>query len=294
VTVFDADLPQQVADGTWISGSAFTKSFPATPKDDASPHWTRIAGAGGGSADEEFGGATLAGYTEGPPAWVEYPFETIGDDDAVAVWLQVAPVHPKERKLVSVDGQELGALTSEAFLQNPLGFARVGKEVKLKPGKHTLRVTVDDVVGSADPIFGVFVTPNENPDFDLLLRERARLSGRFKDALAYHARQVGDWLRQRKWMKKSHAKLADEITVGEYGRVASVYDYVGEILPTIRRELPDQPSPMLRKSAEVWTPHLSSTNFDPDAWSSAVKPGDELWGYHNFSTRWATRRSRCG
>jgi hypothetical protein len=281
VNVFDADAPQQVADGLWISGSAFAKSFPSAPKDPTSPRWMRVAAATGASVDDEFGGATLAGYGEGPPAWVEYAFETT-DDDPVVVWLQVAPAHPTERKAVTVDGQPIGTLTSDAFLKNPLGFARLDKQLKLKPGRHTLRVTVDDVVGSADPIFGLFVTPSENPDFDLLLRDRARLSNRFKDAFAYHARQTGDWLRQRKWMKKSHAKLADEVGVGEYGRVASVYDYVGEILPTIRRELPDQPSPMLRKSAEVWTPVLSGANFDPDTASSSVKPADELWGYHNF------------
>jgi hypothetical protein len=293
IDVFAGDAPQQVADGTWISGAAFTKSFPApvppakgspSPEDVSLPHWTRVATAGAGQEDE-FGGATLAGYSEKPPAWVEYEFETTGEDP-VAVWLQVAPVHARERKLVSVDGQELGTLANEAFLKNPLGFARVEKSLKLPRGKHTLRVTVEDVIGAADPIFGVFVTPNENPDFDLLLRERAKLSDSFTYAFEYHTRQVGDWLRQRKWMKKSHAKLAGEIGVGEYGRVASVYDYLGELLPTIRREIPDQPTPMLRKSAEVWTPHLSNVNFDPDAGPSMgpsmVKPGDELWAYHNF------------
>jgi len=284
--VFRRDPPSQVADGTWISGSSFTQCFPlpaATSEAQAAeppPQWMRVAGQNP-AGDVDFGGATLAGYTERPPAWVEYQFESTSDDEQ-SVWLQVEPVQAQERKIVSVDGQELGALTSEVFAKSPLGFARIEKPVKLEPGVHTLRVTVDDVVGSADPIYGIFITANHNPDLELLLRERAKLDAQFRDAFGYHARQMADWLKQRRWLKKAHAKLKDEPCIGEFGRVASVYNYAGDVLPSIRREISEPPSPMLRKSAEVWTVNLTAPQFDIDAAQNAMKPTDELWAYHNF------------
>jgi hypothetical protein len=282
--VFQRDLPQEVADGTWIGGVSFGQCFPppVTPSQSAEspPQWQRVAGHGA-AHDTAFGGATIAGYSEQPPAWVEYEFESRGDEP-LSVWLQVEAVHPQERKIVSIDGQEIGALTGEEFLKSSLGFARIEKQVKLEPGPHRLRVTVDEVVGSADPIYGVFITANRNPDLEQLLRERARLDQRFRDAFGHHARLMADWLKQRNWLKKAHAKLKDEPGVGEYGRVASVFDFAGAVLPSIRREISEQLSPMLRKSAEVWTTNLTAPHVELDAVQSAIKPTDELWAYHNF------------
>jgi hypothetical protein len=286
--VFQPDLPQQVADGTWISGGAFGQCFPRLEEpsqaEGATPQWTRVAGAGI-ARDANFGAATIAGYEARPPAWVEYEFETTAAaaDEPLFVWLQVEPVQGQERKIVSIDGKEIGAVTSADSMKHPLGFARIEQPVKLEPGAHMLRVTVDDVVGSSDALYGIFVTANHNPDLELLLRERAKLDERFRDAFGYHARQMAEWLRRRHWLKKAHAKMKEEPCVGEYGRVASVYDFVGDVLPSIRREISEQPSPMLRKSAEVWTTNLASPQLgDLDAVQNAIKPSDELWAYHNF------------
>ena len=285
--VFRAAPPTaEVADGVWISGASFTACFPApvapSPGEAPQPQWQRVAGHGD-AHDADFGGATLAGYVDPEPAWVEYEFETTAAaDEPLAIWLQVDPVQPTERKIVSIDGQEVGAVGNEQFLENPLGFARVAQMVKLEPGPHTLRVTVADVVGAADPLYGVFITPNQHPDLELVLRERAKLDERFRHAFGYHARMSADWLKQRNWLKKAHAKLKDEPCVGEYGRVATVYDYAGDVLPSIRREITETPSPMLRKSAEVWTTNLTAPHVDIDAVQRAIKPSDELWAYHNF------------
>ena len=285
LSVFDANPPAEVADGVWISGASFVACFPEphepSPGEAPQPQWQRVAGQGD-AHDAHFGGATLAGYGEQPSAWVEYEFDSTIVDEPLWVWLQVDPVQPQEKKIVSIDGQALGAVTNEQFLGNPLGFARVEKPIKLEPGPHKLRVTVDDVIGAADPIYGVFITPNQQPDLELVLRERAKLDERFRHAFGYHARMTAEWLRQRNWLKKAHAKLKDEPCVGEYGRVATVYDYAGEVLPSIRREITENPSPMLRKSAEVWTTNLTAPHLDLDAVQRAIKPSDELWAYHNF------------
>jgi hypothetical protein len=284
--VFRATPPADVADGVWISGASFVNCFPApheaSPGGAPQPQWQRIAGHGE-AHDANFGGATIAGYGDGPPAWVEYEFDWHGDGDAaLSVWLQVDSVQPPERKIVSIDGQELGSVSNEQFLKSPLGFARIEQRVKLEPGPHTMRVTVADVIGAADPIYGVFISADHNPDLELVLRERAKLDERFRHAFGYHARQTADWLKRRNWLRKAHAKLKDEPCVGEYGRVATVYDYAGDVLPSIRREISEQPSPMLRKSAEVWTTNLTAPHLDLDAVQSAIEPSDELWAYHNF------------
>jgi hypothetical protein len=284
--VFRQDLPPDVADGLWISGASFNQCFPRpvapSQAGETTPQWNRIAGAIQ-ARDATFGGATIAGYAEQPPAWVEYEFEsTAGAGESQFVWLQVEPVQGQERKIVSIDGVELGAATSEAAMKNTLGFARIEQPVKLEPGVHTLRVTADAVIGASDPLYGIFITANRNPDLELLLRQRAPLDERFRDAFGYHARQMADWLRQRQWLKKAHAKMKEEPGVGEYGRVASVYDFAGDVLPSIRREISEQPSAMLRKSAEVWTTNLAGPQVDLDAVQAAIKPSDELWAYHNF------------
>src|SRR5205807_8670489 len=136
------------------------------------------------------------------------------------------------------------------------------------------RDEVDDVVGATAPIYAVYLTTAENPDLDQLVRDAAPLSPAFKDALVYHTRQTADWLRQRKWLKKAQAKLKDEPAVAEYGRVATVYDYLGDLLPSIRRELSEEPGLTLRKSVEVWTPSLAAEPFEPDRWRDAIKPSD--------------------
>jgi hypothetical protein len=275
--VFQRGLPQRVADGVWISGAAFVQSFPAT----VTAQWTRVAGQDPVAAEDDFGGATIAGYADAPPAWVEYSFESSGEEK-LAIWLQVDATHAEEKKLISIDGREIGALTGDDFLKNPLGFARLNDTIKLEPGAHALRITVENVVGSVDPIYGIFITANQNPDLELVLRERGKLDERFRRAFDYHARQMGGWLKERKWLRKAHAKLKDEPGVGEYGRVASVYDFVGQVLPSIRREISENPTAMLRKSAEVWTVNLAGPRFDSEGWTAAMKPTDELWAQHNF------------
>src|SRR5439155_20720130 len=113
IKVFDSPAPQQLADATWISGAAFTQSQPTADADGASRHWSRIAGHAAAQS-ESFGGATLAGYTEKSTAWVQYEFDS-KFADPIYVWLQVQPHQTKERKVVSLDGKELGALSSADF-----------------------------------------------------------------------------------------------------------------------------------------------------------------------------------
>jgi hypothetical protein len=150
----------------------------------------------------------------------------------------------------------------------------------MTPGKHALRVDVDDVVGATDPLYGIYLTTSAEPDLDQLVRDAAELNPEFKGPFAYNARQTADWLRQRGWLKKAHAKLKDEPAVVEYGRVANVYDFVGDLLPSVRRELSDEPEMTLRKSVEVWTTSLSAEPFEPDRWRDTIKPTDELWATH--------------
>jgi hypothetical protein len=266
IDVFDAPSEEQVAraDGAvWIRGSNFKQSDP--------PQWAR--------GDE---GATLAAYKEKSAAWVEYEFDsTFPDDATVYVWLQVQPAQVKERKIVSLDGKDLGTLLGADFVAHPLRFARLERPTKIARGKHRLRVDVDDAVGATDPLYGIYLTTAKEPDLDQLARDAAALNPAFKEAFAYHATQTADWLRQRGWLKKAHARLTDDVAVVEYGRIANLYDFVGDVLPSARRELPGEPQVSLRKSAEVWIASLSTAEpFTPQTWLDAIKPTDELWASH--------------
>ena len=265
INVFEAPRPEQLAraeGGMWISGSSFSQSEP--------PDWGRA------------GGATLAAYKEKSAAWVEYQFDSrFAADDPVYIWLQVQPNQAKERKIISLDGKELGTLHGSDFAANPLRFACLPQPLKITPGKHTLRVDVDDVVGATDPLYGIYLTAAADPDLDQLVRDATELSPDFKAAFGYNAKQTGDWLRQRGWLKKSHAKLANDPTALEYGRVANLYDFVGDVLPSVRRELGGVPEMTLRKSVEVWTSSLSAEPFEPDHWRDTIKPTDELWTRHD-------------
>jgi hypothetical protein len=265
--VFDAARPEQLAraDGAvWIAGSSFTESEPA--------EWARG------------GGATLAAYNEKSAAWVEFEFNSaFPAGDPVSVYLQVQPREPKERKIVSLDGHELGTLLGSDFAAaaaDSLCFARVPQAVKLTPGKHRLRIDVDDVTGSATaPLYGIYLTSAQEPDLEQLVRDAAALSPAFKEACTYHAQQTAEWLRQRGWLKKSQARpWAREPRGVEYGHVANAYDFLGDVLPSVRRELASPPRLTLRKSVEVWSPSLNAEPFEPDRWHDAIKPTDELWG----------------
>ncbi len=283
--VFDPP-PATTFDGIWINGDDFVDSDPPalSPRDgnakpDA-PHWTRLA-ARGETRDKTFGAARLDHFSGRPGAWVEYAFDN-SFTEPLWIYLQVDADQPQERRIVMLDGKQLGIITGQQSLEGALGFASLPEPVPVAEGSHKLRVMVDNVIGAGDPIDAVVITPDRDPNFDQLLRKRAPLSQTFKDAFSYHADQASTYLRSRNWMKKAQLKMKDEPTLGEYGRIAALYGYAGEVLPSVRRELAEYPSPMLRKSAEVWTPTLAGTRFDPEGWSSSLQPGQELWASHQL------------
>jgi hypothetical protein len=249
------------------------------PPKSSGARWNRVAGQGG--APEDFGGALLAAPRGTQGAWVEYAFENT-HTKPLWLWLQVEPIQKQEKKIVFLDGTRLGTLMSGDSWKDPLGFARLPRPVAIKPGKHTLRVEVADVAGASDPLYAVYLTPDERPDFERLLRERAVLTEEFKQAFRYHVEQAAAFLKERGWLDKAQIKLKDEPGVGEYGRVAAVYEYARQLMPEVRRELSEEPYAILKQGANVWTPYASSPRFDIEAATRQRKAGDEVWLYHNF------------
>ncbi len=262
--------------GVWINGSGWVREHAGGAK---GARWNRVAGQG--SAPEDFGGALLAAPRGTQGAWVEYAFQS-KDEKPFWVWLQIEPIQKQEKKIVYLDGKRLGVLTSGDSWKDPLGLARLPEPVTLAPGRHTLRVEVADVAGASDPLYAVYLTPEDRPDFERLLRERAALTPAFKEAFRDHFEQAAAFLKERGWLDKAQIKLKDEPGVGEYGRVAAVYEYARALLPGVERELSEEPYAILRQGANVWTPYASSARFDIEAAVRQRKAGDEVWLYHNF------------
>jgi hypothetical protein len=131
----------------------------------------------------------------------------------------------------------------------------------------------------SDPLCAIFLTAEEEADLDRLVRETVVLTEEFKSAFRYHAEHAAAFFRERGWLGKAQMKLKDEPTRGEYGRVAAVYEYARELLPEVKRELSEEPSPILWRGVNVWTPYY--THFDPAACAERQKAGDEVWLYCN-------------
>ena len=253
ISIFERPANDRYADARWISGSEFTPSA---------------------------SGPTLAGYSDTLDPSVECEIQG-SFSDPVYFWLQVQPTHRQEKKVVRLDGKMIGTCLGTDFEDHPLRFTRLAKPLTIPPGRHTLRIHSENASGpTGDPIRGVFLTTVEHPDLDQLVRDGAILGADFKVAYAYHAKQHAGWLRMHDWLKKAQVSLGDERLVAEvdYGRAAAVYDFVGDLLPSVRRELCAEPgAAMLRQSVEVWTRPLAADPFRPERWRDAIKPVDELW-----------------
>jgi hypothetical protein len=216
--------------------------------------------------------ATLAQFSERHAAG-EYAFVNTLDEPAW-LWVQADVRGADERKVVQIDNTVVGEIAGESFLANALSMASLPQPIELGRGRHTLRIES----GGDAAVHAIFLTPQREPDFETLLRQRIVLSTAARDAIRFHAEQMSDWLRARGWLKKSHVKFDDAASVADFGRIAVLHDFIGEVLPTVRRELTSEPSAALRKMVEVWTPDLGrSANFDPDDWQRALEPGQELW-----------------
>ncbi|MBM4045018.1 MAG: DUF4091 domain-containing protein [Planctomycetes bacterium] len=213
-------------------------------------------------------------------SWVEYDFES-PTEQRLWLWLQVEAIQDAETKEVFLDGERLGQLTGADFRPHPLNFARLPDKVRLAAGKHTLRLVVKGVIGVSDPIYNIYLTSQDNPDFNRLLGERLDLTDEFKAGFRYHVQKAAEWYRQRGWLAKAQMKLKDEPGIGEYPRVAKLYEFAREVLPDSKRELSEEPHPMLWKGVNVWTPYALKA-FDPVACAERQRTGDEVWLYYNI------------
>ena len=284
ITVFEEG--QGLAGVTWIAGGEFVESDPpvaqlaetarggadALPRREA--RWTRVGGE-----DAQLSSARLEGSTGKTLPWVQYSFESKADEP-VWVWLQVDAIDAGEKKIVSVDGKEIGKVTGAQLMEDPLRFARVDQPITAAKGKHVVRVAADEIVGTADAICAVVVTNDPQVDIAKVMRERAVVSGVFEDAFRYHVSQASDWLRKHGWLKKAQLRLMEDAPAAEMGRVEAVYAFAGEVLPSARRELAAEPSVVLRKDVEVWTPALRGGRGgrgSMEEWAAHLEPGDEVW-----------------
>lgn len=286
--------PAGPKNGVWLDGAAFVRSNPSQTTLPGDPvldsegqpaagrvRWNRVSGQGGTAKGESFGAVALLAPRGTNGAWIEYDVE-VKNAGPAWLWAQVDPAQKVEKKLFSLDGKSLGTLSGADHWDNALGFARLQTKVLLTPGRHTLRVEFRDMQGIGDALYSIYLTPDEKPDFNQLLRERAVLTPEFKAVFRYHLEQATAHLRRNGWLDEAQIKLKDEPAVGEYGRIAAVYEYAGGVAPGLKRELSEEPYPILRNAADVWTPYASSFRFEVNEAKAGVKPGDEVWIYHNF------------
>jgi len=248
-----------------IRGAEFDRSKSNNPK----VKWRR------------WGGASLAPGRNTNGSWVEYDFAAPADIDA-HVFVQIDVCQEKESKDIFLDGERLGTVTGADCVKDDLGFTRLPGRFKIKAGKHTLRIVVGNVIGISDPICNAVFSKSPAPDLAKILLGSERLTDEFKKAFRYHVEHAAEHLRKHGWLSKAQLKLKDEPSLGEYARVAKLYEFAREILPDGKFELSEGPHPILWKGVNVWTPYATFPRFNPEACAERQRNGDEVWLYYNI------------